>query len=58
MSKRKDFEITVRTIEIPRDDLIYSCSENVAIYVKNMNKIKDYTQVILEIKELLKMFDG
>ncbi len=51
-SERKDFEITVRTIELPIDDILWDDHEEVAIYVKNMNRHDDFSEVIKRIKNI------
>ena len=50
----KDFKITKRTIEINVDDLIYNVDESVAIFVKGMNNIENFTETIEKIKEVIK----
>lgn len=49
---KKHFEITTRGIKIPVDDLLFNDEEDVAIYVKGLNKLKSYSKAI-EILEYL-----
>jgi len=51
--ERKDFEITTRTINIHRDDMLWDVNEEVAIYVKNMNKHDDFSEVIKRLNEIM-----
>lgn len=51
--KRKDFEITTKTISIPRDDILWDINQEVAIYVKNMNKHDDFSEVIKLLNEIM-----
>jgi len=51
--ERKDFEVTIRTHDIPRDDMLWDVNEEVAIYVKNMNRHDDFSEVIKRLNEIM-----